>query len=73
MPPPNLLTKLADAPLRSQVRRTYTGKSGGRNDDIVITLQLALAGARMFYQSDRYRQFRLAQNGHQKNHGRSVP
>jgi hypothetical protein len=33
-----------------QVKRTYTGKLGGRNDDLVITLQLALAGLRIFYQ-----------------------
>ena len=44
----------------------------GRNDDIVITLQLALAGARMFYQSDRYRQFRGQPTGHATNHSTSV-
>lgn len=28
------------------VKKTYSGKVGGRNDDLVITLQLAIAGIR---------------------------
>lgn len=55
----------------SQVKRTYTGKTAGRNDDLVITLQLALAGARVFYESERYAQFRAVQSGH-ANHARSA-
>lgn len=30
-------------------RRTYSGKMGGQNDDVVITLQLAVLGMQMFY------------------------
>jgi hypothetical protein len=40
------------------VKKTYSGKTGGRNDDVVITFQLALAGVRMFYSSSRYASFR---------------
>lgn len=40
------------------VKKTYSGKVGGRNDDLVITLQLALTGSRVFYTECRYRSFR---------------
>ena len=49
------------------MKRTYTGKTAGRNDDLVITLQLALAGARVFYESDRYAKFRHVPTGHRIN------
>ena len=39
-------------------KKTYTGKLGGRNDDVAIVAQLAIAGIRCFYSSDKYRQFR---------------
>ncbi len=39
-------------------KKTYSGKSGGRNDDLCIALQLAITGIRTFYQSSRYNQFR---------------
>lgn len=39
-------------------KKTYTGKMGGRNDDIAIVTQLAIAGVRCFYTSDKYRTFR---------------
>ena len=45
-------------PTAQQIRKTFTGKTGGRNDDLCIALQLALAGARQFYQSGRYNTFR---------------
>lgn len=35
---------------RHQVRKTYTGKLGGMQDDLAITLQLAITGLRCFYQ-----------------------
>lgn len=41
-----------------KVRRTYTGKIGGLNDDLAITLQLAITGLRAFYQNDKYTNFR---------------
>jgi hypothetical protein len=41
-----------------RVKKTYSGKVGGRNDDIVITIQLALAGIRQFYSSNKYSNFR---------------
>ena len=41
-----------------KIRKTFTGKTGGRNDDLCIALQLSLAGARMFYESPRYQTFR---------------
>lgn len=36
-----------------QVRRTYTGKIGGQNDDLAVTLQLAVSGIRCFYQNPK--------------------
>ena len=41
-----------------KVRKTYTGKIGGEQDDLAITVQLAVTGLRCFYQSDRYNSFR---------------
>jgi len=41
-----------------KVKKTYSGKVGGRNDDIVIAFQLAITGARCFYQSEKYVTFR---------------
>ena len=46
-----------------KVKKTYSGKVGGRNDDLCITLQLAITGIRTFYQQDRYNQFRPVTNG----------
>jgi len=40
----------------------YSGKVGGRNDDLCITLQLAITGIRTFYQQSRYDQFRPETN-----------
>lgn len=42
----------------SKPKRTYSGKSGGRNDDCAIVIQLAIAGVRMFYQSAKYASWR---------------
>lgn len=41
-----------------KVKRTYSGKVGGRNDDLVIALQLAITGCRCFYSSEKYARFR---------------
>lgn len=41
-----------------KVKKTYSGKIGGRQDDLAITLQLAIIGTRTFYTSDRYASFR---------------
>ena len=46
------------------MKKTYSGKVGGRNDDLVISLQLALTGSRVFYQENRYRSFRPVNNAH---------
>ena len=40
------------------MRRTYSGKQGGLNDDLVITFQLAVTGLRTFHSSEKYVQFR---------------
>jgi len=45
-------------PSRAQVRKTYTGKLYGRQDDLIIALQLALIGAQKFNQDPKYRAFR---------------
>ena len=39
--------------LFGKVRRTYTGKIGGQNDDLAMTLQLAVSGIRCFYQNPK--------------------
>ena len=52
-------TCLRDTVLCLAVKKTYSGKVGGRNDDLVISLQLALAGSRVFYTENQYRTFRL--------------
>ena len=49
-------------PVCFAVKKTYSGKVGGRNDDLVIALQLAITGIRTFYQQDRYNQFRPITN-----------
>ena len=41
-----------------KVRTTYTGKLYGRQDDVVIALQLALVGCQKFFQDPKYRGFR---------------
>ena len=41
-----------------KIRKTYTGKLGGRNDDLAIALQLAITGVRCFYSSEKYGAFR---------------
>ena len=40
------------------VKKTYSGKVGGRNDDVAIVMQLAITGQRQFYSSDKYNNFR---------------
>lgn len=44
--------------LFGKVRRTYTGKLGGLQDDLCICLQLCITGLRCFYQNDKYQNFR---------------
>ncbi len=34
----------------TQVRKTYTGKLYGRQDDLIIALQLAIIGCQKFFQ-----------------------
>ena len=41
--------------LFGKTRRTYTGKIGGQNDDLAMTLQLAVSGIRCFYQNPKVR------------------
>ena len=46
-----------------QVRKTYSGKVGGEQDDACIALQLAVTGLRCFYTSERYERFRRTNRG----------
>ena len=41
-----------------KIRKTYTGKVHGKQDDLVIALQLAAIGCQKFFQDPRYRNFR---------------
>ena len=45
-----------------KVKKTYSGKVGGRNDDLMIALQLGLSGAKVFYTETRYAAFRPVSN-----------
>jgi hypothetical protein len=38
-------------------RKTYTGKIGGLQDDVVIALQLALTASKTFFESSKYAGF----------------
>ena len=40
------------------MRKTYTGKIYGKQDDLSIALQLALIGCQRFWQEPRYASFR---------------
>ena len=40
------------------MRRTYTGKLGGQNDDLAIAIQLAITSMRCFFLSGKYNNFR---------------
>ena len=41
-----------------KVRKTYSGKVGGEQDDACIALQLAVTGLRCFYTNEKYERFR---------------
>lgn len=69
--PPKEMLKMLDGELRNfcviteapktpfqKPKKTYSGKVGGRQDDVAITMQLAIAGVRAFYQSEKYAAFR---------------
>ena len=40
------------------MRKTYTGKQQGLNDDLAICLQLAVAGAKKFVTDPKYDRFK---------------
>ena len=40
-----------------KVRKTYSGKIGGQQDDLAIVMQMCISGLRVFYTSERYQQF----------------
>ena len=40
------------------MRKTYTGKIQGEQDDVAIAIQLAITGLRCFYQNPKYDRFR---------------
>jgi hypothetical protein len=44
-----------------KTRKTYTGKIGGKQDDVCLAMQMALWGARTFYTDDRYAPHRQLQ------------
>lgn len=45
--------------LFGKTRKTYSGKIGGKNDDVVLAMQMAIYGARVFYTDDRYAPHRV--------------
>ena len=45
--------------LFGRVRRTYTGKIGGMQDDLAIAIQLAITSMRRYLLSDKYSNFRF--------------
>jgi hypothetical protein len=42
----------------SKDRKTYSGKLGGKQDDCVLAIQMALYGSKTFFQEAKYNQFR---------------
>tara|TARA_B110000046_G_scaffold185907_1_gene230290 strand:- start:3152 stop:3676 length:525 start_codon:yes stop_codon:yes gene_type:complete len=44
--------------LFGKAKQTFSGKIGGQQDDMVIALQLAILGSRLFVRKDRYAAFR---------------
>jgi len=46
--------------LFGKVRRTYTGKLGGQNDDLAIAIQLAVTSMRCYFLSGKYSNFRCS-------------
>ena len=52
-----VLLKAAVNPF-AKARRTFTGKVGGAQDDMVIALQLAVLGARLFVRKEKYVSYR---------------
>ena len=52
------LVLILHTPLSRQVRKTYTGKIQGEQDDVAIAIQLAITGLRCFYQNPKYDRFR---------------
>lgn len=44
--------------LFGKVRKCYSGKIGGLQDDLAIVIQLCISGLRMFYGSSKYGSFR---------------
>ena len=39
-------------------KRTFTGKLQGQQDDMAMALQIAVLSQTLFYESDKYRQYR---------------
>ena len=52
-------TILVEAPRTpfGKPRRTYTGKVGGNQDDLCISLQLSVLGMRIFQKNDKYKRY----------------
>jgi len=44
--------------LFGKTKKTYTGKVGGLQDDLVIAFQLAMIGSQKFFQDAKYQRFR---------------
>jgi len=42
-----------------KVRKTYTGKLYGKQDDLAVAMQLAMIGCQKFFQDPKYRNFRV--------------
>ena len=40
------------------MRKTYSGKVGGEQDDACVAMQLAVTGLRCFYTNEKYERFR---------------
>jgi len=42
-----------------KVRKTFTGKLGGKQDDLVLALQMSIYGSKMFWQEKKYATYRV--------------
>lgn len=52
----------------SKVRKTYTGKLGGLQDDVAIAVQLVIIAIRTFFESPKYASF----SRQQVNNGKTI-
>ena len=52
----SVITEPSKTPF-GKVRKTFSGKIGGQQDDLAIVMQMCISGLRVFYTGEKYQQF----------------